>query len=66
MVEFLTTEGVSDRLTNIIREAEKFIWLLSPFINPSDRLKERIYDAQKAERSQKTFATGVDNLTPQQ
>ena len=48
MVEFLTTEGVSDRLTNIIREAEEFIWLVSPFINPSDRLKERIYDAQKA------------------
>ena len=46
MVEFLTTEGVSDRLTNIIREANEFVWLVSPFINPSDRLKERIDDTQ--------------------
>lgn len=47
MVEFLTTEGVSDRLTNILREANEFVWLVSPFINPSDRLKERIDDTQK-------------------
>ena len=47
MVEFLTTEGVSDRLTNILREANEFVWLVSPFINPGDRLKERIDDTQK-------------------
>ena len=49
MVEFLTTEGVSDRLANIIGEANEFVWLVSPFINPSDRLKERIDDTQKSD-----------------
>ena len=48
MAEFLTTEGVSYGLTNIIREAREFIWLVSPFINPSDRLKERIDDTQQS------------------
>ena len=48
MTEFLTTEGVSDRLANIIREAKEFILLISPYIDVSDRLKERIEDIEHA------------------
>ena len=46
MAEFLTTEGVSDRLVNIIREAKEFILLISPYVDVSDRLKERIEDTE--------------------
>ena len=46
MAEFLTTEGVSDRLVNIIREVKEFILLISPYVDVSDRLKERIEDIE--------------------
>ena len=42
MAEFLTTKGISDRLENIIREADQRIVIISPYINIDEQLKGRL------------------------
>ena len=47
MAEFLTTNGTSDRLERIIKEARKELVLVSPYLQISQNLIERLQDADK-------------------
>ena len=42
MAEFLTTAGISHRLEDIIKNAEQRLFLISPYLQINDRLKEII------------------------
>ncbi len=45
MVKFLTTNGISDALDKLIRDAKDEITLISPYLQVSQRLQESISDA---------------------
>src|SRR5689334_22446892 len=47
MAEFLTTRGVSSHLENIIKEANKQIVLISPYLQIPKIIAERLNDASK-------------------
>lgn len=45
MAEFLTTTGISHHLENIIREANKKLFIVSPYLKLSRTFLERLHDA---------------------
>lgn len=45
MAQFLTTNGISSHIEDILRKARKRIYLLSPFLDLSQNLLERLQDA---------------------
>jgi hypothetical protein len=47
VAEFLTTNGTSDRLERIIKEARRELVLVSPYLQLSQNLIERLQDADK-------------------
>ena len=47
MAEFLTTQGTSYHIENIIVKAKNFIILISPYLNISKNLYDRLQDADK-------------------
>ena len=47
MAEFLTTQGTSYHLENIIRNANKWLVLLSPYLNITENFLVRLQDADK-------------------
>lgn len=62
MAEFLTTVGTSYHIENIIKSAEDFLLLVSPYLKISNVLLERILDADK-KGVKISFIYGKENLT---
>lgn len=50
MSEFLTTRGVSDRLEQIIRNADEHLILISPYLQIDEDLKELIQEKDRSGR----------------
>ena len=47
MVEFLTTKGTAAEIENIIRNANKWLVVISPYVNLSANFLERLQDADR-------------------
>lgn len=63
MAEFLTTDGISSEITNIIRNAGSQVTLITPYLKLSDILFERLKDADR--RGKKiNLVYGKDELKP--
>jgi phosphatidylserine/phosphatidylglycerophosphate/cardiolipin synthase-like enzyme len=65
VAEFLTTNGTSDRLERIIKEARKELVLVSPYLKISKNLIERLQDADKL-HVDITLIYGKDELKPEE
>lgn len=63
MAKFLTTAGISSEITNIIRDAESQITLITPYLKLSDKLFERLKDADRRSKKIK-LVYGKDELKP--
>lgn len=63
MAEFLTTHGTSYNIEKIIIEAQKYLFLVSPFLKLSKTFHERLKDASKRGVSIKIIY-GKDELKP--
>ena len=42
MAEFLTTKDCTAKIQNMVRDAEEKLWLISPYIDIDDQLKQRL------------------------
>lgn len=62
MAEFLTTVGTSYHIENIIKSAEDFLLLVSPYLKINKVLLERILDADKKD-VKISIIYGKENLT---
>ena len=47
MAEFLTTAGISNQIEEIIKNAEECLWLISPFIKITPRIKQLLEDTNR-------------------
>ena len=65
MVEFLTTSDTSSRLERIIKEALRELVLVSPYLQISNNLLERLQDADKLQ-VKITLIYGKDQLKPEE
>ncbi len=63
MAEFLTTTGISSAITNIIKDAGSQITLITPYLKLSDKLFERLKDADRRSKRIK-LVYGKDELKP--
>lgn len=63
MAEFLTTQGTSHHIENIIIDAKNWLILVSPFLKLSKNFYERLMDADRREVSI-TLIYGKDELKP--
>ncbi len=67
MAEFLTTNGMADRLDGIISEAEKELVLASPFIQLNRNLFDRLKEAdQRGIRITLIYGKEKDKLKPEE
>ena len=64
MAEFLTTQGVSLRLSEIITNAQERLYLVSPYLQINQLLKERIED--KVHRSKIEIRVIYREINPKQ
>ena len=64
MAEFLTTQGVSFRLSEIITNAQERLYLVSPYLQINQLLKERIED--KVHRSKIEIRVIYREINPKQ
>ena len=64
MAEFLTTQGVSLRLSEIITNAQERLYLVSPYLQINQLLKERIED--KVNRSKIEIRVIYREINPKQ
>ena len=63
MADFLTTNGISYHIEKVITEANKKLVLVSPYLQISKTLQERLIDASKRDVSIKIIY-GKDQLNP--
>ena len=63
MAEFLTTDGISSEITNIIRNAGSQVTLITPYLKLSDILFERLKDADRQSKKI-NLVYGKDELKP--
>ena len=47
MAEFLTTAGISNQIEEIIKNAEECLWLISPFLKITPRIKQLLEDTNR-------------------
>ena len=65
MAEFLTTAGVSARLEEIIKKAEERLWLVSPFLKITPRIKNLLEDANRQKIDARVIY-GKNELQPEE
>ena len=63
MAKFLTTDGISSEITNIIKNARSQVTLITPYLKLSDKLFERIKDADR-QNKKINLVYGKDELKP--
>ncbi len=63
MTKFLTTDGISSEITNIIRNARSQVTLITPYLKLSDTLFERLKDADRQSKKI-NLVYGKDDLKP--
>ena len=47
MTEFLSTTGISHQIEEIIKNAEERLWLISPFLKITPRIKQLLEDTNR-------------------
>ena len=47
MATFLNTTGVSSELDRLINNAEEFVWLISPYLQVNQRIRELLADKDR-------------------
>ena len=65
MAEFLTTTGVSARLEEIIRKAAERLWLISPFLKITPRIKNLLEDTNRLKVDARVIY-GKNELQPEE
>jgi len=63
MAKFLTTDGISSEITNIIKNAGSQVTLITPYLKLSDILFERLKDADRQSKKI-NLVYGKDELKP--
>ena len=65
MAEFLSTTGISHQLEEIIRNAQERLWLFSPFLKVSPRIKQLLEDANRLKIDARVIY-GKNELQPEE
>ena len=65
MAEFLTTTGISHRLEEIIQKAQDRLWLISPFLKVTPRIKQLLEETNRLKIDSRVIY-GKNELQPEE